>query len=493
MNILLIYPEFPDTFWSLKHALKFVGKRTLLPPLGLLTVAAMLPREWSIQLVDTNVRVLTKKDLDWADYAFISAMIVQRESAQRIISRCKESGLCVVAGGPLFANDRQLFANVDHFVLGEAELTLPPFLKDLAIGNPRRIYSSRGFADLAQTPLPKWELMDLKRYANMSIQFSRGCPFQCDFCNVTALLGHRVRTKTSRQIIAELDGLYTLGWRGEVFFVDDNFIGNKTFLKTDLLPALIEWRKDKKGFLFYTEASINLADDTLLMSRMVEAGFNKVFVGIETPDEECLAECGKQQNKNRRLLEDVKSIQRMGLEVLAGFIVGFDHDRQSVFQKQIDFIQNSGIVTAMVGILQAVPGTRLHERLKNEGRLRGDSSGDNVDGTTNIVPSLMSLDALREGYKSILRHIYSPETYYRRVKTFLREYKPPKRREQFRLSHLLALVRSLFRFGIVSRSRFHYWKLLVWTQFKRPGLVRDAISLTICGYHYRKICKRHVI
>jgi radical SAM superfamily enzyme YgiQ (UPF0313 family) len=490
LNILLISPEFPDSFWSLKHAVKFLGKRAVLPPLGLLTVAAMLPSEWSIRLVDENVRGLSKKDIAWADYAFISAMIVQRESARRIIALCKESGLRVVAGGPLFTMDKERYPDVDHFVLNEAELTLPEFLKDLSEGKPKRTYSSDKFAEVAQTPLPKWELLDLKRYASMSIQFSRGCPFQCDFCNITALLGHQVRAKTSRQIIGELNSLYVLGWRGDVFFVDDNFIGKKAFLKADLLPALIEWRKDKRGLLFYTEASINLADDPILISQMVEAGFNKVFVGIETPDEECLAECGKQQNKNRSLVEDVKSIQRLGLEVLAGFIVGFDHDRPSVFQKQMDFIQRSGIVTAMVGILQAVPGTRLYDRMKKEGRLHGDSSGDNVDGTTNIIP-MMNLTTLQDGYKKILQRLYSPETYYKRIRTFLREYKRPKRREHFRFSHMLAFIRSLFRFGIVSRSRFHFWKLLLWTQFKRPGLVRDAIALTICGYHYRKICERY--
>jgi radical SAM superfamily enzyme YgiQ (UPF0313 family) len=490
MNILLIYPEFPDTFWSFKHALKFVGKRAILPPLGLLTVAALLPRDWALRLVDTNVQRLTKSDLAWADYAFVSAMVVQRESAGLIIARCKDSGLRVVAGGPLFMNDHERFATVDHFVLNEAELTLPAFLEDLAKGDPQHIYISHRFADLRQTPLPRWELLDLKRYAGMSIQFSRGCPFHCDFCNVTALLGHKVRTKTSRQVIDELDNLYKLGWRDEVFFVDDNFIGNKAVLKTDLLPALIEWRKGKKDLLFITEASIDLADDKQLMSLMVEAGFNKVFVGIETPEEECLVECTKQQNRNRNLVEDVKSIQRMGLEVQAGFIVGFDHDKPSVFQKQIDFIQRSGIVTAMVGILQAPPGTRLYERLEKEGRILEDSSGDNVDGTTNIVPK-MNLEVLRSGHKSILQNIYAPEAFYRRVKTFLREYRPPKRRGSLRFSHLMALVLSLCRFGILSHARLHYWRLLLWTQFRRPGLVRDAITLTICGYHFRKISERH--
>ncbi|MFA5205985.1 MAG: B12-binding domain-containing radical SAM protein, partial [Lentisphaeria bacterium] len=227
MNVLLIYPEFPDTFWSFRYALEFVGKRAAHPPLGLLTVAAMLPPEWSLRLVDTNVRGLRQRDLEWADTAFVSAMAVQREAAQQVIARCKAAGLRVVAGGPLFTGDHASFAAVDHFVLNEAELTLPPFLADLAQGRAQRVYASDQFADLQQTPVPRWDLLDLRRYASMSIQFCRGCPFNCDFCSVTALLGHRVRMKTVPQILAELDRLYAQGWREDVFFVDDNFIGNK--------------------------------------------------------------------------------------------------------------------------------------------------------------------------------------------------------------------------------------------------------------------------
>ncbi|MBN1218623.1 MAG: DUF4070 domain-containing protein [Anaerolineae bacterium] len=492
MNILLIYPEFPDTFWSFKHALKFVRKKSSFPPLGLLTVAAMLPPEWNKRLVDVNVTRLTEADLVWADYAFISGMTVQRNSAHQIAARCRETGVKIVAGGPLFVSEYEQFPDVDHFVLNEAEVTLPLFLDDLARGCPQRLYTSAEFADIQETPIPQWDLVDLRQYASMCIQFSRGCPYNCDFCNVTALFGHRPRVKTSQQIIAELDGLYHQGWRGNVFFVDDNLIGNKRYLKTELLPALIEWQKHRVGIPFFTEISINVADDEELIQLMVEAGFNTVFIGIETPDEESLAECSKNQNKNRDLVADVQRIQRAGLQVQGGFIVGFDSDQPSIFQRQIDFIQKSGIVTAMVGLLQAPPGTRLYERLKQEGRLLEFGSGDNVDGTTNIIPK-MNLDLLHEGYKSILDHIYAPEHYYQRVRTFLRQYKLPKIRTAPQPQYLLAFFRSIYRLGIIGRERVHYWKLLVWTLFRRPTLFPLAVTLAIYGYHFRKVCDmRHL-
>ncbi len=491
VNVLLLYPEFPDTFWSFKHALKFIRKRACSPPLGLLTVAAMLPSDWTMRLVDLNVGRLSKKDLSWADYAFVSGMAVQEEAARRIIARCKEAGIKVVAGGPLFTIRHEQFEEVDHFVLNEAELTLPAFLADLEQGRARRVYETSEFADICKSPVPRWELLDFRRYLSMSIQFTRGCPYQCEFCNVTALFGHRPRTKDARQIIAELDSLYDQGWRGGVFFVDDNLIGNKRRLKNELLPALVEWQKDKVGIGFNTEVSIDLADDEQLMHLMVEAGFDVVFVGIETPDEACLRECSKKQNQNRDLVEDVKRIQRAGLQVQGGFIVGFDSDTPSIFQRQIDFIQKSGIVTAMVGLLQAPPGTKLHERLEREGRLLGPSSGDNVDGTTNIVPK-MNREMLRQGYKKILDHIYSPEHYYQRIKTFLREYPPPKLKAPLHLHELLAFFRSLCLLGIVGKERVYYWKLLLWTHFRRPDLFPVAVTLAICGYHFRKICELHV-
>ena len=493
MHILLVYPEFPDTFWSFKHALKFIRKKAGAPPLGLLTVAAMLPADWEKRLVDLNVGNIADEDLAWADYVFVSAMIVQRASAHDIIQRCKAAGVKVVAGGPLFTMEHEQFPDVDHFVLNEAEETLEPFLLDLAQGQVRRVYSSDKFPDIHQTPVPLWELVNFKHYSTISIQFSRGCPFNCDFCNITTLLGHYPRTKTAAQIIAELDGLYALGWRKSIFFVDDNFIGNKKYIKNEVLPALIEWRKGKTGMPFSTEASINLADDPELMHLMTQAGFDTVFVGIETPNEGSLVECSKSQNKNRDLVESVKQLQRAGLQVQGGFIVGFDNDSLSIFQQQIDFIQKSGIVTAMVGLLQAPLGTRLYERMQKEGRLVKDKefSGDNVDGSTNIIPK-MGLEPLREGYRELISQIYAPKFYYERVLTFLREYKPPKIQAPLDWQYILALWRSMYQLGIRGVERLHYWRLFFWTLFRRPRLFPLAITFAIYGFHFRQVIELHV-
>ena len=492
MKVLLIYPKFPDTFWSFSYALPFIGKKAAFPPLGLLTVAAMLPEQFQKRLVDVNVDRLTDDDLSWADMAFIGGMAVQRDSAKKIIARCKQSGLKVIAGGPLFTAEPDEFGEVDHLVLGEAELTLPPFLEDLKNGRPQKIYRASDFCDLHQTPFPLWDLIPIKKYASMSIQFSRGCPFNCEFCNVTALFGRRSRLKTPQQIISELDRIYASGWRGSIFFVDDNFIGNKLYLKTHLLPALIEWRKDKKGCVFFTEASINLADDPELLDMMVTAGFDSVFIGIESPDEVSLTECHKTQNKNRDLLESVAIIHRSGLQVMGGFIVGFDSDMPSIFQRQIDFIQKSGIVTAMVGLLQAPPGTRLFDRLQRESRVVNIFSGDNVNATTNIIPR-MGLDRLLDGYRSIMKQIYSPKNYYRRVRTLLKELKAPEIYQPINIQRFLSIFRSAFRLGVLGKERFHYWRLLLWTLLRKPRLVPLAVTLAIYGHHYRRICDLYIL
>jgi len=492
MKILLIYPEFPDTFWSFKHALKFIRKKASTPPLGLLTVAAMLPPEWEKRLVDLNVRKLKDKDLAWADYAFVSAMTVQRKSTYQVITRCKAAGLKVVAGGPLFTAEHEKFPEVDYFVLNEAEMTLAPFLRDLEAGRARRVYTSTEFPDIQQTPAPLWELADRKRYATMSIQYSRGCPFDCEFCNITTLFGHLPRVKTAAQIIRELEELYRLGWRESVFFVDDNLIGNKKHLREELLPALIGWRKGKKGMPFNTEISINVADDEPLMNMMTQAGFDTVFIGVETPDTDSLAECNKKQNLHRDLVADVKRIQRAGLQVQGGFIIGFDSDTPSIFQRQIDFIQKSGIVTAMVGLLQAPIGTRLYERMKREKRLVGSFSGDNVDGETNIIPK-MNLEVLQKGYRAVVKTLYAPKNYYARVKTFLREYKAPKITIPINGEYIRAFFRSVVRLGIIGKERVQYWKLVFWTLFRRPRLFPLAITFAIYGYHFRQVMDLHIL
>jgi radical SAM superfamily enzyme YgiQ (UPF0313 family) len=377
---------------------------------------------------------------------------------------------------------------VDHFVLNEAEVTLPDFLHDFERGAARRVYASREFPDIRQTPVPLWELAEMRHYASMSVQYSRGCPFDCEFCNVTAMFGHRPRTKTTTQVIAELDGLRRAGWRGAVFFVDDNFIGNKRALREELLPALTAWQKRGHGTPFFTEASINLADDEELMRLMVEAGFNQVFVGIETPEEAGLAECHKRQNQQRDLIADVKRIQRAGLAVQGGFIVGFDSDTPTIFARQMEFIQQSGIVTAMVGLLQAIPGTKLHERLSTEGRLVGRTTGNNLDGTTNFR-TRMNQETLREGYKRLMGYLYAPGPYYQRIRTFLREYQRPKISDPLNWRYMLAFLRASIQLGLLGRERFHYWRLLLWTLFRRPGSLPLAVTLSIYGHHFRMTCR----
>ncbi|OGS27481.1 MAG: B12-binding domain-containing radical SAM protein [Elusimicrobia bacterium RIFOXYB2_FULL_48_7] len=487
MEILLVYPEIPDTFWSFKHALKFIHKKASSPPLGLLTVAAMLPKDWDTKLIDMNVAELKDKDITRADYVFIGSMSIQKKSAQEVIARCKRLGTKIVAGGPLFTSHPDKFDEVDHLVLNEAEITLPMFLADLA-GTPKHIYNSEKWADISATPEPLWNLINMKKYASLCMQYSRGCPFNCDFCDVTALYGHSARTKSSAQVVRELEHIHAQGWRGNVFFVDDNFIGNKTRLKSDILPAVIEWtEKMKHPFTFDTQASINMADDEELMNLMARAGFDAVFIGIETPNEESLAECSKHQNKNRDLNRSIEIIQKHGFEVQAGFIVGFDHDPLSIFERQVRFIQKSGIVTAMVGILNAPRGTTLYDRLKKENRLLNDFTGDNTDNSINFIPA-MELSELTSGYRHIVSTIYSPKNYYSRVTSFLKIYKSAKVKSfSLKMVHVSALARSIMLLGIFGKERWYYWKLMFWSLFTRPQKFPKAVSLAIYGYHFRKV------
>ncbi len=452
----------------------------------------MLPEDWDKKLVDMNVTNLKDEDLKWADYVFLSAMVVQKKSADEVIARCKKYGTKVVAGGPLFTMEEERSPDVAHYVLGEAEVTLLRFLADIKQGCAEHVYHSDARPPLASTPIPLWSLIDMKHYATMNIQYSRGCPYDCEFCDIVFLNGRVPRTKSKEQILSELDSLYERGWHGSVFIVDDNFIGNKQKLKSEILPAMAAW-SEARGypFIFYTEASINLADDDELMQAMIKAGFNRVFIGIETPNEESLNECNKQQNRGRDLAESVRIIQNHGFEVQGGFIVGFDNDPASIFRSQINFIQKTGIVTAMVGLLNAPRGTRLYHRLKKENRLLADMSGDNTDCSLNFIPK-MKTDTLIDGYKQILSTIYSPAQYYHRITTFLKEYKPPNIRvmNAFRFYHIAACFRIIWILGIIDKGRKHFWHLLITTFFRNPRLIPISVNLAVFGHHFRKIAEK---
>lgn len=493
MNVLLLYPRYPVTFWSFKYAVKFVGKKTAFPPLGLLTVAAMLPENWNLRLVDLNITNLSDRDLRWADCVMISAMLVQKDSVDRVLKRCERFGNRTIAGGPLFtALSDEYTDRVDHLVLGEAERVLPVFLNDLAEGRPRSLYRAEGFPDLSETPLPRLDLIRGKDYASMMVQFSRGCPFDCEFCDVTTLFGHRPRLKKPAAFMAELQAIYDSGWRGGVFVVDDNFIGNIRAIKA-MLPSLIDWMEHHgHPFTLFTEASINIADDDELIDLMVRAGFDNVFIGLETPSEESLRECSKVQNLKHDLTTSIRKLQNRGLGVMGGYIVGFDSDDENIFSRQIKFIQETGVVTAMVGLLQALPNTRLWQRLKEENRLFETATGNNTDGSLNFIPA-MNREKLVEGYRSLVKTIYSPKQFYERLTTFLDNYKPSgisRKRPDFR--RLFAFFKSMVYMGVLGNgiSQWYYWKMVVKAAVRYRSAFSEAITLMIYGHHFRKVAKR---
>jgi radical SAM superfamily enzyme YgiQ (UPF0313 family) len=488
MKILLLSPQTPDTFWSFKHAIRFVSRKASMAPLGLLTVAAMLPPEWSLKLVDLNVEKLQDDDLRWADYVFLGAMIVQKDSVREILARCAAFDKTVIAGGPLFTTGHEAFPEIRHFVLGEAEEVMPQVVADLRGGRLQPVYLATHRPDLTRTPPPRWDLIKFRHYVTMSVQFSRGCPFDCEFCDIIVMNGRVPRTKPPAQLIAELDGLRVRGWQDMVFIVDDNFIGNKARTKA-LLHALIAWRKQtgsKIGFL--TEASVNLADDPELCALMVAAGFKKVFVGIETPSVEALAECHKVQNNNRDLVASVQTLQRAGLEVMGGFIVGFDSDQRDIFKRQFEFIQRSGVATAMVGLLTALPQTRLWQRLKTEGRLETESTGNNTDAALNFKPKL-NREFLQSGYRELVKKLYEPRNYYQRIRTFLQSHRPAGPRRRLSRADCIAFLKSFWVLGVWHRGRVGYWRLFVGTLIRRPRQFPHAIELAILGYHFRRVAK----
>ena len=489
INVLLVYPSHPDTFWSFRHVLRFVGKRSAFPPLGLLTVAAMLPEEWNLKLVDTNVEPLRDADIAWADWVMLSGMIVHREAAKLIARRCAAASKPVIAGGPLFTTGHRDFPEIPHFVLGEAEDVVPQLVRDMRAGTVKATYRSDVFPDVRASPIPRWNLIDPGHYVTMPVQFSRGCPFDCEFCDIVAMYGRVPRTKTPQQVIAELEALRHAGWRDMVFLVDDNFIGNKKRVR-ELLAAMVAWRaRTQPAMGFLTEASINLADEDELLDLMVRAGFKKVFVGLETPVAASLEECRKVQNRKRDLVDAVRAIQASGLEVMGGFIVGFDNDPADIFRLQFDFVQRAGVANAMVGLLTALPQTRLYTRLVEEGRLLSRSVGDNTAAVLNFIPRL-DRKHLFDGYRELMRALYAPENYYARVNAFLAVWRPRGPARRLAASDVRAFLRSIWELGVRTPGRRAYWRLFWTTLIARPRKFHAAMELAILGLHFRTVAER---
>jgi radical SAM superfamily enzyme YgiQ (UPF0313 family) len=494
-NALLVYPRFPPSYWGFQYALELLDKGSAMPPLGLITVAGMFPDGYRLRLVDMNVAELTDDDLDWADLVLTSTMVVQRRSLQEVIARCNRRGTPVVVGGPHPTSYFDEIHGADHYVLEEVEESFPRFLADWEAGCAETIYRPEGKPAVTDTPVPRFDLLDLDAYSSMALQFSRGCPFDCEFCDITKLFGRKPRTKSNEQMTAEMDALYDLGWRGAVFLVDDNFIGNKKEALR-LLPAVTEWQRERDyPFGLYTEASVNLAKLDPLMDAMVDAGFSMVFLGIESPNPEALQKTKKGQNTARGdddfLLHAVRTIQNRGLEVSGGFILGLDGDGSEVFDAQVDFIQEAGIPMAMVGLLTAIRGTDLYHRLEREGRLLEESTGNNVEVTLNFEPEL-DRDVLIEGYRQVLARLYDPslESYFERCWTLLANLGPGARPcREISKSEVRGALRS-FRRQLLSRQAPGYLKLLGRTLLRRPAMFPEAVRLGIMGLHFQKFTEQ---
>jgi radical SAM superfamily enzyme YgiQ (UPF0313 family) len=494
MNALLIYPQFPDTYWSFKHALAFVGKRAAQPPLGLMTVAALLPGTWNKRLVDTNVERLRDRDLDWADVVLLSGMHIQQEPLVAIVERCRARGLRTVVGGPIASSLSAAELKADHVVIGEAENLIRDLARDLEQGTAKPVYQAAERPEMETSPLPDLSLIKMKRYSTMTVQYSRGCPFNCEFCDIIEIYGRRPRTKAIAQVLAELDQLRAAGWRESVFIVDDNFIGNKKRVK-ELLVALVEWRRQyKTNFDFSTEASLNLADDPELMQLMKDAGFKSVFLGIETPDEAGLIASNKLQNTRRSLLDSIATIQSYGMQVMGGFILGFDTDGEDIFDRMVEFIQKSGIPIAMVGLLQAMPGTQLFRRLWNEGRILDAGGGNNTAVHLNFLPH-MDPQRLVDGYRSVLKRIYACEPYYERVKLYLNRTQPKpgervSKQKWLTGANARALVTSIVRQGVFGRAKWSYWKFLLAAATRYRHCFGSAMTLAVMGYHFQVMTRK---
>ena len=492
VKALLVYPEAPpQTYWSFKHTLPYLERRAAHPPLGLITVAALLPSHWSLRLIDMNVRPLSDDDLMWADVVLTSSMVVQAGSLADVIGRCNRLGVPVAAGGPYPSGCPDRVEGVDHLFVGEAEGAIDAFASDLENGRARARYDAPPAPDVDESPIPRFDLLDLSAYASMAIQHSRGCPFSCEFCDIWKLYGRRPRIKAPERVRAELDALHAAGWRGSVFFVDDNFIGNPRLARRSL-AAIEAWQQDHGfPFQFYTEASLNLGSDERLLRGMRDAGFNFVFLGIESPSAESLAGANKPQNAKLDLLATVRRIQEFGIEVSSGFIVGFDEDEDDIFDRQIEFIRRAGIPMAMVGILTALEGTELHDRLKREGRLLSESGGDNTHVfEANFVPR-MPAERLSAGYKRVMHTLYGPtlRDYFERCRSLLDRLGPnPRFSRRVVARELRGFVRSLAT--IVTRAYGReYARFLLWATTRHPQRFAEAVRLGLMGFHFEAITR----
>ncbi len=495
-NALLVYPEHPPTYWGANFALEITGIKAAFPPLGLLTVAAMFPPEYDLRVVDMNVNALDDSDLEWADMVFTSTMIVQRVSLQAVVERCNRAGVPVVAGGPHPTTFHDEIQGVDHFVLDEVEEIFPAFLADLENDSAGRIYREPRKPDVAKTPVPRFDLIDPSNYDTMGVQFSRGCPFDCEFCDITKLYGRVPRTKSPDQLVEEFELLYRLGWRGQVFIVDDNFIGNKR-AAMNLLPVLADWQK-ARGYPFSlsTEASVNLARMDELMEAMREAGFDTVFVGIETPTPEALLTTRKPQNvsegEENFLLNAVRRIQRRGMQVQAGFILGLDGDGEDVFDAQIEFIQEAGIPAAAIYLLTALKGTDMYNRLQAENRLLGVPIG--TSATALNFRTQLDPKTLIDGHRRVTTTLYGPtlETYFQRCLTLFKHLQPsPHVLRPRSRNAIYADVMALRRLFSDAQAQA-FLEFIAAVSRRYPSMLPKAVVLAGLGYHFEKIARQQV-
>lgn len=498
IKILPVYPEFPLTFWGFKSAVEYAGKRAMMPPAGLATVLAMIPeKEFEIlRIIDLNVEPLTDEQIKSADLVFTSTMVVQEESHNEVIKRVHSIGKKIVAGGPFPTLYPEKCKEADFIVAGEAEITLRPFLRDFLRGKARKAYTEESIGskkkpELTLTPIPRWDLVSVGEYQMFPVQNSRGCPFNCEFCNITALNGRFPRTKTPKQMIDEIDLIFKLGHRGDIFIVDDNFIGNIASVKK-MLPILIDWQKKHRyPFRFITEASMNLGwpENKGLLEKMAEAGFSTVFLGIESTDPEVLKGMHKLQNIKMSALDSVRAIQKAGIEVTGGFIVGSDADKESVFEDLFNFVQEAGVVIAMPALLSAFQGTLLYERLKQEGRLLKDSGGDNVHHLGFNFKTKLPEEFLIKGYVDMISKLYSPKNYYWRCKVlqkYLGRSKLPMK--YVGRSEISALLRSAIKQPF-ARGGIDYIRFLVRTAVLYPDKFHNAVTSAIQFDHFKKLTK----